>query len=156
MPLEMEDGAEAGLVTGRTKDTVTFDDGSEVSRPCILKLLRFEILTRFLMTGDRFDSVLWITQHIPTPILSLVPITSLTPPKPPHPFSFRTPLHPFFVLDSLLSPYPRSSTTFTTPLSRISKDHHFSKQRLPYHFSTAGLRSISQVKLVTGCVCKYQ
>lgn len=30
MPLEMEDGAEAGLVTGRTKDTVKLDDGSEV------------------------------------------------------------------------------------------------------------------------------
>lgn len=137
MPLEMEDGAEAGLVTGRTKDTVTFDDGSEVSRPCILKLLRFEILTRFLMTGDRFDSVLWITQHFPSPLLPPLPAPSLTTSQSPNAVPFRTPLHPFFVLDSLLNPYPRSNATFTTSFSRISEDHYrfrYPSRGLHHHF----------------------
>lgn len=81
------------------------------------------MLTTLAITGDRLDPLLWITQYLPSPVLTPLPTSPLTPLQPPHSLPLRAPLDPFTLLYSLLNPYSRSLATLPTPLSRISKDH---------------------------------
>ena len=81
MPLESEDG---GLPTGRAKDTVKLEDGTEVSSPNFLTRFERPRLTRNRSADLCINYQLRITQHFRSSFFTPLRPSPLTPSKSPH------------------------------------------------------------------------